>query len=146
VTVDVLLPKYVQAKRLKGVTAFYWTPPTKYRKIARELELPFFFENIFLGSDLGSHTLASAARTYNEQFDEWRKNRQTPPAARILGKYGTMTWLVEVYLRSEKFEDRVGEVTRPDYRRVLEKICALTTEKRAHCRRSRRAKHHPAGV
>lgn len=129
-TVRVKLPRYVKAKRLAtGGTGFYWEPPTRDRKRAERDDLVFPFESCPLGIDLGQTELERAAQGYNDQLDEWRKERRSPETVKTLGAYGSVKWLIETYLRSEQFKEKVSEVSRPDYRRVLDKVCALQTER-----------------
>ncbi|XWN33293.1 MAG: hypothetical protein ROR55_09565 [Devosia sp.] len=72
--------------------------------------------------------MAAAATPYNDELDEWRASRHLGDGQRQLGQFGSVRWLVELYLRSEPFLENVGERSRPDYRNILQAMCGLPTK------------------
>ncbi len=123
------LPRFVIAKRLKDRTAFYWSPPTYWKKQAEALGRRFPFESQPLGSDLSSAALAEAAHRHNARFDEWRSGGGKvgpgrPPAIRRYAAPGSVAWLLQTYVDSETFRRRVAERSRADYRRLFDTVLA----------------------
>lgn len=113
------MPRYTSHKRLKnGQTAFYWTCPLVYRKAGCP------YTSAALGSNLSPNELAAAAKIWNDRLDDWRHHRNQPDQV-SLSKYGTVEWLVDTYLKHDSFLERVGEFSRPDYRRVLDRVSDL---------------------
>lgn len=115
--VPVEMPRYTSFKRLaSGKTAFYWTCPSAYRKMG----CPYL--SAPLGTDLSPAELAAAAKIWNGRLDGWRGERngtaEVPPS-----RYGTIDWLVDAYQKHDSFLQRVSEYSRPDYRRVLDRVC-----------------------
>lgn len=128
VALRVTLPRYVSSKPLAGESVgFYWSPPTKDAKRAKAEGRPFPFRSVPLGVDLGQAELDAAAKPYNDELREWRTDRKLG-ATRELGQYGTVRWMVELYLRSDPFLENVGERSRPDYRNTLNALCDLPTK------------------
>src|SRR5690348_17287408 len=93
VTMTLLLPRYVIAKRLaSGRTAFYFNLPKKYRDLGCNVP------NTPLGADYaiacGEEGNGGRAAALNSAFDEWDTLRQGLP---VTGErapiYGTIRWL-----------------------------------------------------
>jgi hypothetical protein len=111
------MPRYTSFKRLaSGKTAFYWTCPSAYRKAG----CPFLAAP--LGTDLSPAELAEAAKVWNDRLDEWRQHRNGL-TVEPLSRFGTVDWLADAYLKHDSFRERVAEFSRPDYRRVLDRVC-----------------------
>lgn len=119
---EIALPKYVLPKRLKsGTTAFYWTCPTRFRKAGCP------WKAAALGENLSQAELNDAAALWNSRLEEWRRQKYAPAGpTRPLEQhfaYGTVGWLLDYYLTSEAFLQRVAEPSRPDYIRILKRVC-----------------------
>ncbi len=113
------MPRYTSFKRLaNGKTAFYWTCPTLYRKAG----CPFL--SAPLGTNLSPQELEAAAAIWNERLEDWRKQKDGAAEASH-SRYGTVDWIVDTYLKHDSFRERVSEYSRPDYRRVLDRVCDL---------------------
>jgi hypothetical protein len=70
------------------------------------------------------------AAALNGLFDEWNTNRKGGPIKDApLVRYGTVDWLFREYLRSEACRERVSDRTRPDYERIMQIVCNVTTKK-----------------
>lgn len=111
------LPRYTSFKRLaSGKTAFYWTCPTAYRQQGCP------FRSASLGTNLSPTELAEAAKVWNDRLDDWREGRFRLEAD-VQTKHGTVDWLVDAYLKHDSFLQRVSEFSRPDYRRILDRVC-----------------------
>lgn len=111
------LPRYTSFKKLaSGKTAFYWTCPTAYRKQG----CPFL--SAPLGTNLSPSELAEAAKIWNDRLDDWREYQFRDPDIPH-ARYGTCDWLVDAYLKHDSFLERVSSFSRPDYRRVLDRVC-----------------------
>lgn len=131
---SIVLPRFVDAKRLaSGAMAYYWHPPAYWKKQAKLAGRRFPFQSAPLGTDLSATQLAEAAAVHNLAFDEWRTagghrdGPGRPPAIRRYGAHGSVAWLLESYLASEMFKRRVAERSRADYRRLLGSIVKLPT-------------------
>jgi hypothetical protein len=112
------LPRFVIAKPLAGgLTGFYFTVPTYYRKQGCTIS------NESLGSD---YALACgddgdggrAAALNGLLFDEWRAMRAGEPIPSI-ARYGTVDWLFREYKRSKAFTEKVSARSSPDYERTM---------------------------
>lgn len=113
------IPRYTSFKKLaSGKTAFYWTCPTAYRKAG----CPFL--SAPLGTNLSPSELADAAKIWNERLDDWREGRFRLEDE-VSSRHGTVDWLVDAYLKHDSFRERVSEFSRPDYKRVLDRVCDL---------------------
>ncbi|MFU0503597.1 hypothetical protein [Pseudaminobacter sp. NGMCC 1.201702] len=113
------LPRYTSFKRLaSGKIAFYWTCPSAYRKDG----CPFL--SAPLGINLSQSEVADAAKIWNDRLDDWRRSRHASPDVKHT-RYGTIDWLVDAYLKHDSFRERVSEYSRPDYRRVFDRVCDL---------------------
>lgn len=125
---EIKLPRYVSAKPLRsGATGFYWNCPVLYKKAGCP------WQSAPLGENLSQDDLDKAAATWNERFDEWKAEAARPKhAQRPLEdhfRYGTVGWLLDYYLTSDAFLERVSEPSRPDYRRILKRVCDVTSKK-----------------
>lgn len=117
--IPVEMPRYTSFKTLSnGSTGYYWTCPTRYRK----RNCPYL--SAALGMNLSQKELHAAAQVWNDRLDGWLKE-QSPFQEPDTSKFGTVEWLVNAYLRHDAFLERVAEFSRPDYRRVFERVCAL---------------------
>ncbi|HEV7436519.1 MAG TPA: hypothetical protein VGO22_16880 [Pseudorhizobium sp.] len=117
--IPVELPRYTSFKKLAdGSTGYYWTCPTRYRK----RNCPYL--SAALGLNLSEKELRDAAALWNERLDGWLKE-QSPFHVPDTSKHGTVEWLVNAYLKHDAFLERVSEFSRPDYRRVLDRVCEV---------------------
>lgn len=121
------LPRYVIAKSLaSGTTGFYFTVPTRYRKMGCTIP------NEPLGNDYavacGIDGKGGRAAALNGLFDEWWKARNGEPVERI-AHYGTINWLFRVYKTSKGYLERVSERSRPDYERTMLLLADLRTKR-----------------
>jgi hypothetical protein len=111
------LPRYTSFKVLaSGATAFYWTCPSVYRKQG----CPFL--SAPLGTNLSPTELNEAAKKWNDRLDDWREERFRDPNE-VHSRFGTVDWIVDAYLKHDSFLQRVSEFSRPDYRRILDRVC-----------------------
>lgn len=121
--IPVELPRYTSFKKLAdGSTGYYWTCPTRYRK----RNCPYL--SAALGVNLTERELRDAAALWNERLDGWLKE-QSPFHIADTSRHGTVEWLVNTYLRHDAFLQRVSQFSRPDYRRVLERVCSTTIKR-----------------
>ncbi len=117
--IPVEMPRYTSFRKLAdGSTGYYWTCPTRYRK----RNCPYL--SAALGANLSEKELREAAALWNERLDGWLKE-QSPFYVADTSKHGTLEWLVNAYLRHDAFLERVAEFSRPDYRRILDRVCAI---------------------
>jgi hypothetical protein len=115
------LPRYVIAKPLaNGATGFYFTVPTRYRKIGCTIP------NEPLGADYA--VARGRAAGLNGLLDEWQKARNGDPVE-SLARYGTVDWLFREYKASERYTKRVSGRTRPDYERLMQIVIDLPTKR-----------------
>jgi len=123
--VEIVLPRYVSPKRLRsGSIGYYWNCP----KIYRQAGCPWHSGP--LGVDLAQDQLNAAAGIWNDRFDEWVKSRDssrsaTPRPLEDHFRYGAVGWMLDYYLTSEAFLERVAEPSRADYRRILKRVCEV---------------------
>jgi len=111
------MPRYTQWKpAANGRTAFYWSCPTAYR------EAGYPYKSAKLGVSLSQAELDAAAKVWNDRLDAWRADRNSP-VEHVDRRYGTIDWLVDRYQKHDSFLERVAEFSRPDYRRVLTRVC-----------------------
>ncbi len=94
--------------------------PSRYRKAGA----PFTSET--LGRDLLQAELNERAAIWNDRLAAWRNGRDPMREERDAKRHGTVEWLSEAYQKHDSFLERVSEFSRPDYRRVLRRICDLT--------------------
>lgn len=114
------MPRYTSYVDLaSGRRSFYWTCPTADRKKGCP------YRSVTLGTDLTPAQLLSEAAVWNERLDGWRQERLRGPVADD-SRYGTVDWLVGAYQKHSSFLERVAEFSRPDYRRVLDRVCDTT--------------------
>lgn len=123
----ITLPRFVIAKPIKGHLAYYWNPPTYWRKQAEAGGRPWPFASQPLGFDFSQRDLDAAAVPHNGLFDEWRQGVRADGERRY-ALPGTVEWLFETYLESETFKRRVGERSRDDYRLIFGKVAAVPTK------------------
>lgn len=122
--IPVTLPQYTSFKKLaSGGTGYYWTCPTLYRKAG----CPYL--SAPLGVNLSEKELHEAARVWNDRLDEWRRQKANPLHEPDTSRYGTVEWLVNTYLKHSSFTERVAEFSRPDYKRILDRVCDIKLEK-----------------
>jgi len=126
--VEIVLPRYVLPKTLaSGMTGFYWTCPVRYVKQGCP------WRSAALGQNLSQTALDEAAELWNVRFDEWlaeiHSGNQAQRPLEEHFRYGTVGWLLDHYLASEAFLERVGEFSRPDYRRILKRVAEITLAK-----------------
>jgi integrase len=129
VTVALLLPRYVIAKRLaSGQMAFYYNVPKIYR------DLGCGVLNTPLGTDYtiacGEDGNGGRAAALNAAFDEWNSLRQgLPVAGERAPVYGTLRWLFQEYRRSKAYLEKVAPRSRRDYERTMQLIESIVTKK-----------------
>jgi len=115
--VPMTMPRYTSFKRKQGGSiTFFWTCPTAFRKAGAP------YTSVTLGNDLTQKELNEAAAIWNERLDGWRAER-SPMSAVETTRHGTVEWLVNTYLRHDSFLESVSEFSRPDYRRVFDRVC-----------------------
>lgn len=117
--IEIKLPKYVTFKHRKDGVTYFWTCPATYRKAGA----PFTSET--LGRDLLQAELNDRAAIWNDRLAAWRNGRDPMREERDAKRHGTVEWLSEAYQKHDSFLERVSEFSRPDYRRVLKRICDL---------------------
>lgn len=118
--VPMTMPKYVTYKRKQdGTLTFFWSCPTAFKRAGAP------YSSVTLGHNLTQSELNAAAAVWNERLDGWRAERKPMEAAADLSRYGTVEWLVNAYQKHDSFLQRVGEFSRPDYRRIFARICDL---------------------
>jgi hypothetical protein len=120
------LPRYVIAKQLaNGSTAFYFTVPTRYRKMGCSIP------NEPLGSDYtaacGADGKSGRAAALNGLFDEWWKAKNGEPVGNVV-RYGTVDWLFREYKSSGGYLERVAMRSRPDYERTMLLLADVCTK------------------
>jgi hypothetical protein len=121
------LPRYVIAKPLaSGATGFYFTVPTRYRKMGCTIP------NEPLGSEYsvacGSDGKGGRAAALNALFDEWWKLKNGELVENVV-RYGTVDWLFREYKSSKRYRERVSERTREDYELLMQIVLALPTKR-----------------
>ncbi len=122
--VPVTMPPYTSFKTLaNGSTGYYWTCPTLYRKAGCP------YRSAALGVNLSQSELVAAAKVWNDRLEDWRREKSNPRHEPDTSRYGTVEWLVNVYLSHNSFLERVGEFSRPDYKRVFDRVCAIEITK-----------------
>jgi hypothetical protein len=127
VTVTLKLPRYVIPKRLAGgSTAFYFTVPTRYRKMGCTIS------NEPLGDDYavacGVDGKGGRAAALNGRFDEWLKIKNGEQVESI-ARYGTVDWLFGEYKTSKRYREHVSQRTRQDYERLMRLVLDLPTKR-----------------
>lgn len=122
--IPVTMPAYTSFKTLaNGSTGYYWTCPTLYRKAGCP------YRSAALGVNLSQAELVAAAKVWNDRLEDWRRDKSSPRHEPDTSRYGTVEWLVNVYLSHNSFLERVGEFSRPDYKRVFDRVCAIEINK-----------------
>lgn len=115
------LPRFVTSKLVSGVTRYYWTLPTYYRKLGCTLHLE---QDTKLGTDFDG--MAARAETLNALFDAWDQQRLGLPAEPApIDKPGTVDWLFRIYKGSNDWRERVSARTAPDHERTIRLICNI---------------------
>lgn len=115
--IPVTMPAYTTFKTLAdGSTGYYWTCPTLYRKAGCP------YRSAALGVNLSQSELVAAAKVWNDRLEEWRREKSNPRHEPDTSRYGTVEWLVNVYLSHNSFLERVGEFSRPDYNRLFKRV------------------------
>ncbi|MGO7089416.1 hypothetical protein AB9E14_23360 [Rhizobium leguminosarum] len=122
--VPITLPAYTSFKPLaNGDIGYYWTCPSLYRKAG----CPYTAAP--LGKNLSQQELKDAAGVWNDRLERWRTEKGNARAEPDMSRYGTVEWLVDVYLKHSSFLERVGEFSRPDYDRIFARVCDTMIEK-----------------
>lgn len=122
--IPVTMPAYTSFKTLaSGSTGYYWTCPSLYRKAGCP------YRSAALGLNLSQSELMAAAKVWNDRLEDWRREKANPRLEPDSSRYGTVEWLVNVYLAHNSFLERVSEFSRPDYKRVLDRVCAVEITK-----------------
>jgi len=121
------LPRYIISKPLaSGATGFYFTVPTRYRKMGCDIP------NEPLGTDYtiacGADGNGGRAAALNGLFDEWWKAKNGEPVESI-ARHGTVDWLFREYKASKRYHERVSERTRPDYEQLMQLVVNLPTKR-----------------
>ncbi|MEV5054627.1 hypothetical protein MRBLRH13_000208 [Agrobacterium radiobacter] len=115
--IPVTMPPYTSFKTLaNGSTGYYWTCPTLYRKAGCP------YRSAALGVNLSQAELVAAAKVWNDRLEGWRREKANPRHEPDTSRYGTVEWLVNVYLSHNSFLERVGEFSRADYKRVFKRV------------------------
>lgn len=115
--IPVTMPPYTSFKTLaNGSTGYYWTCPTLYRKAGCP------YRSAALGVNLSQAELVAAAKIWNDRLEGWRREKANPRHEPDTSRYGTVEWLVNVYLSHNSFLERVGEFSRADYKRVFKRV------------------------
>jgi hypothetical protein len=122
------LPRYVIAKPLaSGATGFYFTVPTRYRKMGCTIP------NEPLGGDYavacGVDGKGGRAAALNGLFDEWWRAKNGEPVENVV-RFGTVDWLFREYKASTGYLERVAERSRPDYERTMLLLADVRTKSR----------------
>jgi hypothetical protein len=120
------LPRYVIAKPLaSGATGFYFTVPTRYRKMGCTIP------NEPLGGDYavacGVDGKGGRAAALNGLFDEWWRAKNGEPVENVV-RFGTVDWLFREYKASTGYLERVAERSRPDYERTMLLLADVRTK------------------
>ncbi|WP_316205817.1 hypothetical protein [Bradyrhizobium sp. SZCCHNS1012] len=116
------LPRYVLPKTLAGGRqAFYYTVPTKYRKLGCTIP------NEPLGDYVtacGADGEGGRAAVLNALFDEWFDKMMGKPSKETLGgaRVGTVDWLFREYKRSKAYLEKVSKRSRPGYEHSMQAI------------------------
>ncbi|WP_315772947.1 MULTISPECIES: hypothetical protein [unclassified Bradyrhizobium] len=116
------LPRYVLPKSLAGGRqAFYYTVPTKYRKLGCTIP------NEPLGDYVtacGADGEGGRAAVLNALFDEWFDKMMGKPSKETLGgaRVGTVDWLFREYKRSKAYLEKVSKRSRPGYEHSMQAI------------------------
>jgi hypothetical protein len=121
------LPRYVIAKPLaSGATGFYFTVPTRYRKMGCAIP------NEPLGADYavacGVNGKGGRALALNGLFDEWWKAKNGELVESV-SRYGTVDWLFREYKSSKRYRERVSQRTRQDYELLMQIVLDLPTKR-----------------
>jgi hypothetical protein len=124
-------PRYMIAKRLAdGTVAYYWNPRKK------DILAGFTIERQALGSDYGLAKLRCEGdpkdecdRGLNGILDDWRAGRNADKHLDLAAAYGTIDWWIERYYRTDAFEKKVSDRSKPDYRKALKRIADMPPAK-----------------
>jgi hypothetical protein len=107
-------------KRLSaGNVAYYWSPHK------RDKEAGFTLDREALGPDYG--IAVERATILNAHLDAWRQGRNVERVTDAQPGYGTLGWLLDMYRRSDQFQNKVGERAKPGYERALRAIEDMPT-------------------
>lgn len=112
--VEVTLPRYLSAKKIRSGVAYYWQPPHWARRGAVRDGRPCPVVATALGKNLGEAIVK--AEQLNEALDGWRKGETRSELAP-----GTVAWLFQWYQSTIKFK-RLSPKTRSDYRKLMRAI------------------------
>lgn len=111
------LPRYVEPRQnAKGVTAFYFCIPKKYRETGCTVK------NEPLGRDYAA--MCDRAKILNEQFDEWCDlQKGLPVSGPSAPRVGTVDWLFQEYRTSKAYLEKVALRSRGNYEWVMREVC-----------------------
>ncbi|MBY5336305.1 hypothetical protein HFO99_20605 [Rhizobium leguminosarum] len=116
--VPIAMPQYTSFKTLaNGSTGYYWTCPTLYRKAGCP------YRSAALGVNLSQKELYEAPGVWNARLEDGRRERSSARVEPDVSRYGTVEWLMNAYLKHSSFLERVADFSRPDYKRVLDRVC-----------------------
>jgi hypothetical protein len=124
--VTVKLPRHVLPKILaSGRTAFYYTVPTKYRKMGCPVP------NEPLGTDYAKACgEGGRAETLNGLFDEWNDARKgLPISSEEAPRIGSIDWLFREYRQSRAYLEKVKPRSRRNYEWNMREICDTLTNR-----------------
>jgi hypothetical protein len=124
--VSVRLPRHVIPKILaSGATAFYYTVPTKYRKMGCPIP------NEALGTDYAKACgEGGRAETLNGLFDEWNDARKgVPISSEAAPRIGTIDWLFREYRQSRAYLEKVRPRSRRNYEWNMREVCDTLTNR-----------------
>jgi hypothetical protein len=120
------LPRHVIYKKLaSGKTAFYYTVPTKYRRLGCPVP------NEALGSDYAKACgEGGRAETLNGLFDEWNDTRTgLPVLSEAAPRIGTIDWLFQQYRSSRAYLEKVQPRSRQNYEWAMREVCDTLTNR-----------------
>ncbi|WP_075292618.1 hypothetical protein [Pararhizobium arenae] len=110
------MPRYTSFRTLaSGATGFYWICPMRYRKLGSP------YKASPLGENLSVKELHAAAKLWNDRLDAWLVERRGGHEVDT-SRYGSIEWLINTYLSHDSFLENVQEFSRPDYKRILDRV------------------------
>jgi hypothetical protein len=124
-------PRYMIAKRLKGgLVAYYWNPHK------RDVQEGFPLGRQALGTDYGLARVKCDGDPRDENYrglngflDAWRASKGETKDLDLMPSYGTVDWWFERYFRSDAFQKKVSDRSKPDYKKALKRMADMTPAK-----------------